>query len=73
MYTYPALYTVYNAAPTPLVSDALSTTQSQTVDSTLLALATTKKGIIQKWCFYHKLLVVFLVMLTNIVCFTIKV
>ena len=42
---YPALYTVYNAAPTPLVSDALSTTQSQTVDSTLLALATTKKGI----------------------------
>ena len=45
MYTYPALYTVYYAATTPLVSDALSTTQSQTVDSTLLALATTKEGI----------------------------
>ena len=45
MCVFPALYTVYNAAPTLLVSDALSTTQSQTVDSTLLALATTKKGI----------------------------
>ena len=45
MHTYPALYTVYYAAPTPLVSDVLYTTQSQTVDSTLLALATTKEGI----------------------------
>ena len=46
MCVFPALYTVYYyAAPTPLVSDVLSTTQSQTVDSTLLALATTKKGI----------------------------
>ena len=45
MCVFPALYTVYYAAPTPLVSDVLSTTQSQTVNSTLLALATTKKGI----------------------------